>query len=151
MKSLTKRVVLSNVLFFCISAPVKADFEDYLTACMMGMAGGLAGAGVAASSLEEGQTMNSSSYLIAGGITCMASMALKGAMTPQAKFEAEFDIRKNNDFLTFNLKRLSKEKCLLNNTCKPGGNAILMDSEAEIRKQGGSVFTTTTTTNEPND
>lgn len=143
---------LMIIACLCVSLnPAKADWDEYLTSCGMGMAGGLVGAGLASSSLPEGKTMGATGYAISALLPCLTAMALKGAMEPQARFDAEFDLRRKNDLLTFNKVRLQREKCLMSNKCKAEGNAILREDEMETRKQGGSVTSSTTTTIETDD
>jgi len=60
-------------------------------------------------------------------------------------------MQKENENLSYQLRRLSKERCLINATCSPGGRAIIVDTDVEIKKQGDKVFEVTTSTIEANE
>ena len=133
------------------SSTAKAGGWDYLSGCLISMGGGLAGTAIASTRLEPGSKIDAGGYAIAGGISCLAGMAFVGVTSGTAQFEAEYGLKKENENLTFQLHRLSKERCLMNDTCKPGGRAIIVDTEVEVKKQGDKVFETQTSTIEPNE
>ncbi len=149
MKKYISNLILSTALIS--STVAKADFWDYFGSCMMAMGGGLAGAAFASSRLEDGGKMSTTGYGIAGGISCLTGMAFVGVMGAQSKFETEYRLKEENDRLMFRYTRLSKERCLLKETCEPGGRAIIVDTPTEIRKQGDKVFETVTSTIEVNE
>jgi hypothetical protein len=148
-----KKITALIVTLVTLSAkPARAaEFMDYFSGCLISMAGGLAGTAFANTRLESGQKIDTTGYAIAGGLSCIAGMSYVGVTSSRAQFEAEYTLKSENEELSFQLKRLSKERCLLNDTCKPGGRAIIVDTETEIKKQGDKVFEVETSTIEPNE
>jgi len=124
---------------------------DYVSGCFMGLGGGIAGTALANTKLEKGISIKSEGYAISGVLGCISAIAYVAVSGSNAKFEAEYDLKKENERLSFEIKRLSREKCLLTNRCPLGGRAIIVDSEPEIKKQGDKVYETSTSTLEPND
>lgn len=144
-----------KILIFILSVfppmQAKADVMDYLSGCITGMGAGMAGTAFANSRLEDNKRINTTGYAISGGISCLAGMGFVAIVGSQAEFNATWRLKKENENLTFQKIRLSKERCLLKNTCTPGGRAIIVDTDVEIKKQGDKVFETSTSTIETND
>lgn len=138
-------------IFVFSSKGYSAEVMDYVSGCFMGMGGGIAGTALANTKLEEGKTINSNGYAISGVLGCISAMAYVAVASSNEQFEAEYDLKRENERLSFEIKRLSREKCLLNNRCPLGGRAIIVDSEPEIKKQGDKVYETSTSTLEPNE
>jgi hypothetical protein len=128
-----------------------AGFMDYFSGCLISMGAGIAGAAAANSNLSgaEDAQFDTGGYAVSGVLSCLVGVAYVGVVSSNAEFAAEYDIRAENERLSYQMKRLSKERCLLNATCRPGGRAIIVDGPTEIRKQGDKVFETTTSTIEP--
>lgn len=133
------------------TAAKSAGALDYISGCLLSMAGGMAGTAFANTRIESEQKISAAGYGIAGGLSCIVGMAYVGVTGSRAQFDAEYALKSENENLTFQLKRLSKERCLLNDTCKPGGRAIIVDTEMDIKKQGDKVFESVTSTIEAND
>ena len=129
----------------------KADFLDYASGCTVGMGAGLVGAAFANTKLPEGQKVNASGYGATAILNCLVAMGFVGIVGSDAEFEATWKMQKENENLSYQLRRLSKERCLINATCSPGGRAIIVDTDVEIKKQGDKVFEVTTSTIEANE
>lgn len=141
------------VLSFGISGRTFAmDAMDYLGGCLIAMGAGLAGAAAANTTLkDEDKKFTTAGYGIAGAFSCLAGLGYVAIAGSQATFEAEYHFKVENEKLAYQYRRLAKERCILNETCTPGGRAIVVDNETEIKKQGDKVFETTTSTIEPSE
>lgn len=153
MQRVSNKFVVGSILaLFAFSRPAHAaEFMDYFSGCLLSMAGGLTGTAFANTRLKDGEKIEAGGYAISGGLSCLAGMAYVGITSSRAQFEAEYVLKSENENLKFQLNRLSKERCLMNDTCRPGGRAIIVDTETEIKKQGDKVYEVETSTIEPNE
>lgn len=151
MKTIVSKFLTGFLLINALSSNAKADVTDYLSGCLIAMGAGIAGTAFADSKLDTGKKINTSGYAISGGISCLAGMGYVAIVGSQAEFNATYSLKKQNDNLRFQKTRLAKERCLMKRTCKPGGNAIIVESDNEIKKQGDKVFETNTYTIETNE
>lgn len=150
--TLTKSVFLILFSGLILKAqPAKAELLNYLSGCMTAMGAGLAGTGYAATRLDEGQRMNTQGYVASGAISCLVGMGYVAISGAQAEFSASYKLKEENENLAYQYRRLAKERCLLKESCTPGGNAIIVDTDTEIKKQGDKVFETSTSTIEANE
>ena len=129
----------------------KADFMDYLGGCVMALGAGVAGTAFASSRMPSGEAISTTGYAISAGLSCLAGLAYVGIAGSSAEFEATSSLKKEHENLTFQLKRLSKERCLLKETCTPGGRSIIMDADTEVKKIGDKVIETSTSSLETNE
>lgn len=133
---------------FCQVA-VATSAAGYFSGCLTSMGAGMMGAAAANASANGNSSsagFSTTGYAITAAITCVAGMAFVGLGGSAASSATEYKMKIENEELVYELRRLNKERCLLANTCKPGGRAIIVDGPTEIRKQGDKVFETTTST-----
>ena len=142
---------LSCLMFALPQQAKAADFIDYFSGCITSMGAGLAGTAYANTKLNPGDKISATGYAISGGISCLAGMAFVGIVSSQAEFNATWKLKLDNENLTFQRNRLSKELCLLKETCEPGGKAIIIEEAPTLKKQGDKVFETTTSIIETNE
>jgi hypothetical protein len=128
-----------------------AEAIDYFAGCLMALGAGLAGTAFANQKIEGETKINTAGYGIAGGLSCLTGMAFVGIVGNMTRSDIEFGLKKENAELSYQLRRLSKERCLLRDTCTPGGKSIIVDSEPEVKKMGDKVFETSTSIIEPNE
>jgi hypothetical protein len=150
MRSTKSALLAISVILATTSVPAHAaNIADYFSGCLSSMGAAIAGTAVAGSMIQNDDPsakITTNGYAIAGVISCVSGAVYVGLGGSSATFESSHKLRVENEDLVYQLRRLSKERCLLSGSCRPGSRAIVVDGPTEIRKQGDKVFETTTST-----
>ena len=94
------------LMILSTSQVAQAGFGDYLSSCLMGMGTGLVGAGVTETNLEEDKKISTTGYAAAGVLGCFSGLAYFGMASSQAVFRIEYELRRENSDLSFQVQSL---------------------------------------------
>jgi hypothetical protein len=140
MKNIITGILLISSLFAFNPEARAGGFWHYLESCMTMGGVGAVGTGVAVYASDPQPEVDAIGYATSFGVGCLTGLVFTGILSDGAKFDKEQEIMAENEFLRSQTMANNYTLCLLRNTCKVNGTAVIQESAPKTIKSGDKVI-----------